>query len=172
MELTKAERDKQCHLKWRTAHRGELTELAREWRKANPEKYRAQNRRAYIKRRAAHPKVPRAFYIPHHTHGMSKSREYTSYICAKQRCNNPRTPCYANYGGRGIRFLFTSFEQFFAELGPRPPGTSLDRIDVNGNYEPKDEARGIAGCKWATRFEQTHNRRPLHGVDGFNEDFF
>jgi hypothetical protein len=81
-------------------------------------------------------------------------REYISYQCAKQRCRNPRRPGYAYYGGRGIRFLFTSFEQFFAELGPRPPGTTLHRKDVDGNYEP-------GNVRWATTLEQNRSKRRL-----------
>lgn len=79
-------------------------------------------------------------------------REYISYQCAKQRCCNPRRPGYEYYGGRGIRFLFTSFEQFFAELGPRPPGTTVHRKDVNGNYEPGNVC-------WATALEQAQSKR-------------
>jgi hypothetical protein len=71
---------------------------------------------------------------------------------ARQRCNNPNYDRYAGWGGRGIKFLFTSFEAFFAELGPRPPGTSLDKIDNNGNYEP-------GNVRWATPHEQQMNRR-------------
>jgi len=52
-------------------------------------------------------------------HGMVQSPEYQAYTHAKARCNNPKTHNYRWYGGRGIKFLFRSFEQFFAELGPR-----------------------------------------------------
>jgi hypothetical protein len=83
---------------------------------------------------------------------MPGAREYQAYHSAKNRCNNPRNPGYKYYGGRGIRFLFTSFEQFFAELGPRPPGLSLDRIDNDGNYEP-------GNARWAARSEQRRNQR-------------
>ena len=86
------------------------------------------------------------------THGMYGTRAYRSYCCAKYRCNNPRNDGYASYGGRGIKFLFTSFKQFYAELGPRPRGTSIDRINPDGNYEP-------GNVRWATPLQQTHNRR-------------
>jgi hypothetical protein len=59
--------------------------------------------------------------------------KYQAYYDAKKRCANLNDP---NYGGRGIKFLFTSFEQFFAELGLRPQGKTLDRIENDGNYEP------------------------------------
>ena len=68
------------------------------------------------------------------THGMSRRNEknhlppeYTAYQHAKDRCTNPNFIQWKDYGGRGIKFLFTSFEQFFAVLGSRPKGKTLDR---------------------------------------------
>jgi len=92
------------------------------------------------------------------THGMSIKPdgkvppEYDAYMHAKYRCTNPKAQRYKNYGGRGIKFLFASFEQFFAELGPRPRGKTLDRTDNNGNYEP-------GNVRWATPKQQSNNRR-------------
>jgi hypothetical protein len=101
---------------------------------------------------------PLRFVKGHHAgrviHGMSGTPEYKAWVNARNRCTNPKAKAYENYGGRGIRFLFTSVEQFFAELGPRPsPAHSVDRQNNDGNYEP-------GNVRWATRLEQTHNRRP------------
>ena len=85
-------------------------------------------------------------------HGMSTTPEYRAYIGAKVRCTNPKNLVWKHYGGRGIRFKFTSFEQFFAELGYRPKGKSLDRKNNNGHYE-------LGNVKWSTKSEQDRNRR-------------
>src|ERR1700693_5680113 len=75
------------------------------------------------------------------THGQTinhqRTSEYRSYQAAKARCENPANNRYPYYGGRGIRFLFTSFEQFIAEVGPKPSRKySVDRKNTNGHYEP------------------------------------
>ncbi len=91
------------------------------------------------------------------THGATKRGKRTgafkSYMHAKMRCTNPRVKGYQNYGGRGVEFRFDSFEQFFAELGHRPLGTTLDRIDNDGHYEP-------GNVRWATAIEQAQNKTP------------
>lgn len=91
------------------------------------------------------------------THGHAprkrQSTEYESYCGAKARCTNPDHHAYRLYGGRGIEFRFTSFEEFYAELGPKPSsGHSVDRIDNDGHYEQ-------GNVRWATQKEQCKNVR-------------
>ncbi len=99
------------------------------------------------------------------THGMTDSPEYASYRGAKDRCDNTNNPAYHRYGGRGIRFLFSSFEEFFTELGEKPqPKRSygVDRIDNNGHYQK-------GNVRWATAKEQTRNFRRNHHLT-YNEE--
>lgn len=85
-------------------------------------------------------------------HNMANSPEWHAYRSAKYRCNIPTNQAYRNYGGRGIKFMFTSFQEFYAEVGPKPEGMFLDRIDNNGHYE-------VGNVRWATPLESAKNRR-------------
>ena len=79
---------------------------------------------------------------------------YQTWSHMKSRCTDRNYDRYPFYGGRGIQVCerWNSFENFLADVGERPAGKSLDRIDVNGNYEP-------GNVRWATQTEQCRNRR-------------
>lgn len=88
-------------------------------------------------------------------HDRSNTREYRSWAAAKTRCYNPRQSHWPHYGGRGITMCAewsADFRAFLRDMGPCPEGYSLDRIDVNGNYEP-------GNCRWASPIQQANNAR-------------
>jgi hypothetical protein len=85
---------------------------------------------------------------------VKSSKSYNSWAAMIQRCTNPNRAGYKDYGGRGIGVCerWSSFANFLADMGERPAGMSLERIDTDGSYEPSN-------CKWATRLEQSRNRK-------------
>lgn len=91
----------------------------------------------------------------HITHGLCGTGAYSSWQELRRRCLNRNNIGYADYGGRGIKVCerWASFAAFFADMGTRPAGMTLDRINNDGNYEP-------GNCKWSTPSEQAKNRRP------------
>lgn len=88
------------------------------------------------------------------THAMTGTPTYRSWKSMRRRCENENDPSFSRYGARGIEVCeqWRSFENFVNDMGVRPDGTSLDRIDVNGNYEP-------GNCRWASPVEQSNNTR-------------
>ena len=103
-------------------------------------------------------------------HGRCDTPEYRSWGSMLTRCTNPKAPDYRHYGGRGITVCDQwspkrggSFENFYADMGSRPPGTSLDRYpDNNGNYQP-------GNCRWATPKQQRANRRDVDALARMKE---
>jgi hypothetical protein len=91
-----------------------------------------------------------------HDRVNSRSREYNSWAMMIVRCTDENREDYHRWGGRGITVCDRwreSFENFLADMGPRPPGRTLDRYpDKDGNYEP-------GNCRWATWKQQAENRR-------------
>ncbi len=119
--------------------------------------------------RRLHQTISRETFMSSKTHGARShiegdrrvrhvTPEYTAWQNMRARCYRSTLKEYPHYGGRGIRVCarwLHSFENFLADMGTRPsPGHTLDRKNTNSNYSPRN-------CRWATRLEQTRNRRPF-----------
>lgn len=87
-------------------------------------------------------------------HGMHNTSTYRAWRSMASRCNNPKNKRYKDYGGRGISIYerWNNFENFYKDMGVKPKGKSLDRIDNDKGYEPSN-------CKWSTPTEQLNNTR-------------
>lgn len=95
------------------------------------------------------------------THGYNGTPTYQTWVDMRRRCNNPDRPDYVNYGARGITVCEewnASFEAFLADMGTRPDGHTIERMDNNGPYAKWN-------CKWVPRAEQERNKRTSRWVD-------
>lgn len=98
-------------------------------------------------------------------HGMSHSRTYNTWVAMKQRCLNPNSDAYVNYGGRGITICMQwleSFENFYADMGECPKSKTIERRNNDGNYE-------CDNCYWATKKQQQRNLRNSRRITAFGE---
>ncbi len=93
---------------------------------------------------------------------MKHADVYYIWNGIKQRCNNENSSAFMNYGGRGIYVCkrWSKFKLFVRDMGPRPPGYSIDRIDYNGPYSPEN-------CRWASVRTQGLSKRGLHLISAF-----
>lgn len=99
------------------------------------------------------------------THGMTKTRAYVTWKAMKNRCYVPSRHSYKDYGGRGIRVCarwLESFENFLADMGQPPEGQTLDRINNDGHYTPKN-------CRWATYEVQLNNTSSNRRITAFGK---
>ena len=87
-------------------------------------------------------------------HGQSYTPTYVSWRQMLMRCQNPNVRQYQWYGARGIKVCarWKDFTNFYADMGDRPEGMTLDRLDNDEDYE-------LSNCRWATNSEQSHNKR-------------
>lgn len=92
-------------------------------------------------------------------HSMSKTVEYQTWSSMMKRCYRNNNKSFRNYGGRGIKVCkrWHDFINFYTDMGKRPDGHSLERIDNNGNYEPSN-------CCWTTRIKQARNKRTIKTI--------
>jgi hypothetical protein len=98
------------------------------------------------------------------THGMTHTSTHGTWAQIKNRCLNPNDKYYKDYGGRGITICsrWLRFENFLADMGEKPDGLTIERVNNNKGYS-------LENCKWATRKEQSRNKRDNRMVSYFGE---
>jgi hypothetical protein len=96
-----------------------------------------------------------------HTRGRKISPTYWSWLGMIGRCGYAKHPCFSRYGGRGVKVCerWKTFDNFLADMGERPNGMTLDRLDNAQDYEP-------GNCRWATRKEQARQNRRMARFGG------
>lgn len=94
-------------------------------------------------------------------HGLAGSRVHHTWKNMMQRCYNPNNTGYPDYGGRGIKVCIRwhTFENFYEDMGDKPEDMSLDRVNVDGDYEPSN-------CRWADKYIQARNKRNSITIEG------
>ena len=94
------------------------------------------------------------------SHGLTGHELYSVWQGMKDRCNNQKSNAYKDYGGRGIKICeeWNDFKTFMDDMGPRPFGYTLERMDNDSGY-------GVDNCKWATRATQANNQRSNHIIE-------
>ncbi len=99
------------------------------------------------------------------THGLTHTPTYNSWYAMRQRCHYKGSISYPRYGARGIKVCKRwrdSFKNFITDMGTRPKGYYLDRIDNSGDYTPSN-------CKWSTKKDQARNRRTSRMITAFGK---
>lgn len=119
--------------------------------------FTSQTKRRFCSKSCATKSYDHSYKFKHGQSSVKDKRpaspEYAAYQGAKHRCTNPNDPSYVRYGGRGIEFRFTSFQEFLEELGVKPSSIhSVNRIDNDGHYE-------AGNVEWATPTQQQQNTR-------------